>query len=114
MSKRDHLESVERQTGHTPDGLIPPEFPYEFEWVFKTYLELSGGRSSNGMGASTLSWQDIHAYCSLKGLHFSDEEFSVINALEATYMDCVNDASVKAKQKADTSDGGKRRHHPQR
>lgn len=55
-----------------------------------------GFTSSNGMGLSPVSYQEIEAYCGLTGLEFTPEEVNVIIEMSRNYVKYVTDKNPNA------------------
>jgi len=84
------LESVEKQTGKTPEDLIPPtEFPMVLTYIWSTFLDLHQCRSY-GMSANPLSYTDILNYMEVTGKHLSLYEIETIKKLDIAYLGSSN------------------------
>lgn len=87
-SLREHLESVERQTGRRPEELNGPELPEEAEYLFAWWRELDAGRQS-GVSANPLSWADMLAWAELTGRRPSPQEVEVLWAIDRAHLSAV-------------------------
>jgi len=67
----DHLESGARQLANMPgkrrrviEEIIPeaPPFPYELQYLFTWYIEITQGLPSGGFGPSLMTWEAIAAW----------------------------------------------------
>lgn len=86
---RDHLESVERQTGKTPDKLIPPDFPDAVGHLWEWFIDLDRARPSGGFGPSAISYAEIDAFARLTGAEPTPFEVDVLRALDREYLATV-------------------------
>ncbi len=85
-TERDHLESVERQTGRRPAALDGPPLPPDVAHVWFWFLELSAARGSNGWGPNALGFADIFAWISLTGTLTRPPEIAAILMLDRLWM----------------------------
>ena len=82
---RAHLTQAWKATGVKPDALnvdIPPQSRRAFAW----FNELCMGRSSNGFGMNPLSYMEISAWCSLRGVALRPFEVRLIKLLDMAYL----------------------------
>lgn len=56
------------------------------------------------MGMTPLSWQDIHAFCSLFGYRFSQTELTVLRLIDSAYFTAQSDE----KERQDKTKDGKK------
>lgn len=94
-SLREHLESVERQSGfHDPllDSVKPPE---GFEYLLQVWLEVRGG-ASEGFGGVRLTWRDLADYQAVTGITLDAFEVEAIMAVDGAFR-------AKLQEKADGS-----------
>ena len=83
---RDHLKSVERQTGRTPPELIGPPFPRAMSFVWSTFQELHNERKTDGFGGiSAISSLDILAWCVVSQVKLSPFEVKAIKAVDMAF-----------------------------
>ena len=90
MTERQHLEQVERQSGHTPLALQGTEFPELLSYVWAAFLLLNQGRGQGFNGPLALSFQDILAWQQLTNEYLLPWEVSTIKRLDAVYLRVVN------------------------
>ena len=99
VAQRDHLESVERQTGLRPPGLEGPGLPADGEHVWGWFLALHSARGSNGFGANPISWLDVLAWRDLTGTLIHPSEVDAIMALDRAWMaEQAREANAKVKK----------------
>jgi hypothetical protein len=65
-----------------PPELILPPIPPGCQSLWAAFLELNSARSSGGMSASGISFQDIAAWQSITGVTLNPWELDVICALD--------------------------------
>ena len=92
---RDHLLSVQRQTGFRPEQLNQPDFPetLRLPWRYFRY-ELIGARSS-GMGITPISYTEIEAWNRLTGAEITPVEVRIVKALDNKYLAYHNKKAAK-------------------
>ena len=87
VSLRDKLKHVQDTTGTTPLPLQDaPECPFELEHIWKWFLELNGGRTSNGFGPNAVTFAEIHAWSILTGNTPSPWEVGMLKRLDSVYL----------------------------
>lgn len=86
VTERDHLESVERQTGRRPAALDGPDLPADGAHVWGWFLALQNARGSNGFGANPIGWLDILAWRDLTGTLVHPSEVEAIMAVDRVWM----------------------------
>jgi hypothetical protein len=86
-TEREHLESVERQTGKRPPSLDGPPLPPDGEHVWRWFVALSGGRGGNGFGPNPIGWVDLAAWISLTGIIVRPAELEAIMAVDRAWME---------------------------
>jgi len=85
-TEREHLLSVERQTGRRPAALDGPELPVDGAHVWYWFLELSAGRGSDGFGPNQIAWLDLLAWTTLTGAIIRPAEVEAIMALDRAWL----------------------------
>lgn len=85
ITVREHLESVERQKGEAPPGLIGPDFPEALEYVWEWFQDLSAHRRSSEFGIESISFTDMDAWARLTGHAPTPQEVSLLIELDRTY-----------------------------
>lgn len=94
-SLREHLESVERQTGKTPAKLIGPELDVSGAHIWEWFLDLHGTRGSNGFGPSSISYSEILAWSFLTQQRPTPWEISVLKRLDDVFLRHAADEADK-------------------
>ena len=97
---REHLKAAEAATGRTPARLNPPPVPACYERHMALWLELHQGRFG-GMGLTPLSWQDIHAFCTVTGEPLSRDDVRIIRLIEAAFFASREAAEERLAKSAD-------------
>lgn len=82
LSLRDHLESVERQTGITPDQLKPLPFPGALEYIWRDFVELSDERTT----LNPISYTELEAWNRLTNKQATTQEIGVIKMLDTVFL----------------------------
>ena len=85
-SLRHHLESVERQTGVTPEQLNLVPFPETLEFIWRDFLELNDARTSNGYTLNAISYTEIDAWNRLMNKSITAQEISIIKRLDGVFL----------------------------
>lgn len=83
---RSTLEQVEKTTGKRPADLDGPDCPVEAEYLWRDFLLLSRGRTSNGFGANPLTWPDIMAWATLTRTPVTPWDVDMLIALDNAWM----------------------------
>jgi hypothetical protein len=56
------------------------------EYLWTWFLELSQARGGGGMGPASITFLDIHAWCSLRRLRLAGWELDTLLALDAAWL----------------------------
>lgn len=64
-------------------------------WHVSTWADLSSGRSQSGMGLAPLSWQDIHAWTSLRRVRLTPSDLKVIQFIDRLWLETQNEAQER-------------------
>lgn len=114
FSQREHLESVEKQTGKTPDALKNLiELPKDLREVYIWFKRLSNRRQV-GMGVNPISFSEMKAFFELQRIWPTPEELLLIETFDSITTSHYarkqqkQDAADKAKAAAGKSKQGKR------
>jgi hypothetical protein len=83
---RQHLQTVERQTGKRPSDLDGPEFPYAMSHLWSAFLDLSATRQSGMNGPMAITYNEIQCYCNLTGIDLTPLDVKIIKRLDAVYL----------------------------
>lgn len=92
-SEREHLEQVERQTGHRPKALDGPDFPLLMSHVWSAFIALSNGRSMGFSGPNPISYQDIKTWKELTDTPLSSWEIQAIKMVDSVFIGMTHGAS---------------------
>lgn len=74
MSKRQHLEQIEKQTGIRPDEMIGPEVPDELEETLSLYWTIRTG--------DVLTYQELDAYVRLSGTVLTSQDIQLLRDID--------------------------------
>jgi hypothetical protein len=85
---RDHLESVERQTGKRPAQLDGPDLPDQGAHLWGWFADLSRGRQMGGMGPSRLTYADMQAWIALMGVAVEPWEIRALLRIDSAWLVC--------------------------
>jgi hypothetical protein len=91
ISKRDHLEQVERQTGLRPKELDGPLFPELLAHIWSAFHVLNSARTVGFSGPNPITYGDIKAWMELTETPLTAFEVEAIRKLDKVYMRAVND-----------------------
>jgi hypothetical protein len=83
---RQHLESIEAQTGVTPDQLIPVEVEECVLYIWRWFLEMNARRTSNGFGSNPISEEALASWCKRRNIQLAEFEYQALDALEIMYL----------------------------
>lgn len=86
MPLRHHLESIEKQTGITPELLKAAPFPETLEYLWRDFIELNNARTSNGYTLNPISFIEIDAWNRLMNKRVTAQEISILKQLDAVFM----------------------------
>jgi len=86
ISKREHLEQVERQTGKSPEELIGPQFPMSVSYIWSAFLALNSARTVGFSGPNPLTYTEIQAWLTLTNQHLSSRDIEAIKKLDIVYL----------------------------
>jgi hypothetical protein len=91
ITKRDHLEQVERQTGRSLQELEPTVvFPDLLANVWSAFCDLSNTRSQGVNGPNPISYRDIKDYKEMTEMPISPREVKSLRDLDMVYMRTAN------------------------
>lgn len=85
-TKREHLESVQRQRGIQLEELKIPELPKSCTDVWKWFLALNSSRGS-GLSVSPISYTDMKSYFDLIDIRPTEDEISLVKLLDNILLD---------------------------
>jgi hypothetical protein len=93
-SLRDHLESVQRQTGRTPPELVGPTLlPMCSHW-WAWWHELAEGRQQ-GLALSTFAWSEIGHWAQLTKRDIDPVDVAALRAIDRAFIE-INTQSKPA------------------
>lgn len=82
-SLREQLDSIKRQGGKLPEKYLELiECPTYLKDIWFAFLQLNSKRTSNGFGINPITYQDVLAYCQLKGVYLNPYEVDLIMQLD--------------------------------
>lgn len=87
ITKREHLLSVERQTGKRPAGLDGPECPAELRYLIEWFIELSVFRRAGFAAPERISPLDIAGYALLTGQWPKRWETQALAKLDIAFLE---------------------------
>ena len=85
---REHLEQVERQTGHRDPLLDSVQVPEGGEWIWTIYWRLRKEQS--------LSYQDIDAFCRVTGEQLATWEVEALFAMDQAVTGYIGEITRNA------------------
>jgi len=80
------LEQFKESSGREPDGLIPPDVPYGFMYIWDWFTELNNGRQNSGFGPMPISYLEIHSWSELTKSYINPWEIEVIKEMDSAYI----------------------------
>lgn len=83
---REHLEKHGRDTGETPDELIPVPCPESMLYLWGYFVSMSARR-----GDDPINNQEIQAWAQLRGIVFAPFEVEALERLEALHAKIRDD-----------------------
>ena len=89
-SEREHLEQVERQTGHRPKALDGPDFPLLMSHVWSAFIVLNASRTMGFSGPNPISYQEIKTWKELTDTPLSSWEIEAIKRVDVVFMGTMN------------------------
>ncbi len=85
-SLREHLESVQRQTGNTPSRLEQISLPYCIVYLWHWFCELSGGRGYSEHGPMQLTYSEIFAWSQLMKIELMVWEVTALKQVDRVFI----------------------------
>ena len=101
VTKYEHLEQVEKQTGRSPlelESITEPPEPFLYIWHW--FFELHGARQAGGFGPNPISYSEIKAWCEAMNIFITPWEIAVIKAMDREYMQSTSENRKKDKRQA--------------
>jgi len=90
QTRKQALESVERQTGHRDPDLDSVHVPQDCQQIWQEYFRLRRGRA--------IEWRDVADYQTVTGVQFSSFEVDAIFAMDSGVEEAIAEAA-KRKEK---------------
>tara|TARA_R110000803_G_scaffold208756_1_gene277668 strand:- start:928 stop:1254 length:327 start_codon:yes stop_codon:yes gene_type:complete len=90
ISRRQHLEQVEKQTGIKPKELDGPKFPYLMSYVWTAFLHISGSRSMGFNSPNAITYQEIQSWVELTQTPLDAREVEAVKYLDTIFMRSMN------------------------
>ena len=87
-SLREHLESVERQTGERHELLEDAEPPEDAEYLWQWFCRLSSRRQS-GMGPGPITWPQIESFFRCQGIIPEDWELKALELVDNAWLEAM-------------------------
>lgn len=92
VSRREHLQQVQKTLGRPPEGLVGPPFPDRCAYLWDAFLSLHSGRTYGAMAPNPLTWVDIKAWDDLMNAGLKEWDIRVIKALDLLWMRVMGEA----------------------
>lgn len=91
ITKREHLEQVERQIGRKPEELEPPtEFPTLLSHVWSAFISLSNARAAGFSGPSPITYTEIKSWKETTQTPLDPWEVEAVKRIDVVYMGVTN------------------------
>ena len=91
ITEREHLEQVERQTGHRPEALEPPTvFPQLMSHVWSAFCVLSNSRTQGFSGPNPITYEQIKSWKELTETPIAPWEIEALKRVDVVYMGVAN------------------------
>jgi len=89
LSRRDHLEHVEKTTGRRPLDLDGPDFPDLLSYIWAWFLELHGTRQQGMGGPLAITFTEIKGWSELTQIEILPEEVELLKRLDKKYLEVI-------------------------
>lgn len=86
------MESVERQSGQTPDALNVGEVPEDADYLWRWFCRLSS-RRQGGMGPAPIAWPQIESFFRLLRIKPDAWELQAIELLDNAWLNAQAEQS---------------------
>lgn len=84
---REHLLSIQRQTGKTPAALAnAPSLPVELGQLWADFVDLHSSRGSTGFGPARIMFSDIDAWMRVTGNRLAAWQIAAIRKADDAFM----------------------------
>lgn len=91
ITKREHLEQVERQIGHAPKGLENPTiFPRLLMHLWSAFCSLNSARTAGFSGPNPITYTELQAWKELTETPLSSWDIQVLKRLDQVYLRTAN------------------------
>jgi hypothetical protein len=84
---REHLQAVEKQTRHRPAELDVPPLPEEITYLWIWFLQLHRRRPYSQFGPGPITYSELLAWTTLRGIRLLQFEIDGIEALDAAFFE---------------------------
>lgn len=88
-TKKQHLESVQKQIGRELEELKVPPLPKSCSEVWKWFLNLNSARQAS-MSALPISFSDMRSYFELIQVVPNEDEISILRMLDNIALDVIS------------------------
>jgi hypothetical protein len=82
---RKHVAVLARQGIDVSEYIVPP-LPPPMLQIWRWFMELGQGRSSNGMGPNALSFMEINAWLQLRRIRIGQYELACLRDLDMIFL----------------------------
>ncbi len=89
VTMREHLQSIARQSGKTPQELEPVPCPDSMMPLWQMFLQLHSARSMSIDGPQPISYSEIAAWNALTGQQVTPDEVAAIRAIDRAFLTCA-------------------------
>lgn len=86
VTRRAHLQQVQKSLGRPPADLVGPPFPERLAYLWDAFLSLHSGRTYGAMAPNPLSWVDIKSWNDLMGADMKEWEVRAVKALDLLWL----------------------------
>jgi len=87
ISKREHLQQVERSAGYTPKELDnPTQFPRLLMYLWLAFFDLNSARTAGFSGPNPITYTELHHWKELTGTPLSAWDVQALKRLDQVYL----------------------------
>jgi len=91
ITHREHLQQVERQTGHTPRDLDnPTEFPSLLMYIWSAFCSLNSARTAGFSGPNPITYTELKAWKELTETPLKAWDVQAIKRLDQVFIRVAN------------------------
>jgi hypothetical protein len=84
---REHLESVQRQTGHVDQNLLPVVCIDQSKYIYEYFTSMNVRRQYGEAGPQMITHAEMTAWANLRGVTLSVFECEALDRIERIYLD---------------------------